>query len=60
MAAVLTEILLIFILLIANGVFAIALVSAKRGRLQAAADAGDRGAAVALALAGTPNPPPAA
>lgn len=52
------EILLIFVLLVMNGVFAmteIALVASKRGRLQTAADAGSRGAARALRLMEAPN-----
>jgi putative hemolysin len=58
MAPVITEIVLIFLLLAANGVFAmaeIALVSAKRARLKTRADEGDKGAAAALALAESPN-----
>ncbi|HEX8372713.1 MAG TPA: hemolysin family protein [Chthoniobacterales bacterium] len=58
MTVILIEILLIFVLLVFNGVFAmteIALVSAKRGRLQVAADGGDAGAAKALTLMEAPN-----
>ena len=58
MTSVLFEIALIFVLLIANGVFAmteIAIVSSRRGKLQAMADAGDKGAAKALELAETPE-----
>lgn len=51
------EILIILLLLVINGVFALsetALVSARRGRLQAMADQGDAGAQVALATANHP------
>ena len=47
------EILFLFGLILLNGVFAmseIALVTARRGRLQALVDQGDSGAAAALAL----------
>jgi len=52
------EILLIFVLLLLNGVFAmseIALVSARKTRLQQRADDGNKGAKIALELAGTTN-----
>jgi putative hemolysin len=52
------EILLIFVLIVANGFFAaseIALVSARRGRLQQQADAGRRAAKQALDLAAHPD-----
>jgi len=55
---VLIEILIIFLLLIANGVFAmteIALVSARKVRLQQRADEGDLAAKEALELAENPN-----
>ena len=58
MSSVLLEIALIFALLIGNGVFAmteIAIVSSRRGKLQAMADAGNKGAKRALELAETPN-----
>lgn len=52
------EIVLIFALLIGNGVFAmteIAIVSSRKGKLQAMADAGNKGAARALKLAERPD-----
>jgi putative hemolysin len=52
------EILIIVLLLLANGVFAmseIAVVAARKARLQQAADRGDRRAARALELANDPN-----
>ncbi len=58
MTAIAIELLLILLLLITNGVFAlaeIALVSAKRARLQQRAEQGDRGAQVALDLAREPT-----
>jgi len=58
MSSVLFEIVLIFVLLLANGVFAmteIAIVSSRRGKLQAMADAGNKGAKKALELADTPE-----
>ena len=58
MTIVLLEILLIFVLLVMNGVFAmteIALVTSKRARLQSIADEGSRGAARALRLMEAPN-----
>ena len=58
MISVLFEIFLILALLIGNGLFAmteIAIVSSRRGKLQAMADGGDKGAAQALLLADSPN-----
>lgn len=58
MTSVLFEIALIFVLLVANGIFAmteIAIVSSRRGKLQAMADAGDKGAKKALELAESPE-----
>jgi len=58
MTSVLFEIALIFVLLLCNGLFAmteIAIVSSRRGVLQARAEAGNKGAARALALADSPN-----
>lgn len=52
------ELLILFAMILANGVFAMsemALVSAKRIRLQHLADAGTRGAETALALAANPG-----
>ncbi len=52
------EIALLFALIVLNGVFAmseIALVTARKARLQKLAEDGDRGAAVALALGSDPN-----
>ncbi len=52
------EIVLLFVLILINGVFAmseIALVTARRGRLQKMADDGHNGAAVALRLAEEPT-----
>ncbi|MEZ5506027.1 MAG: CNNM domain-containing protein [Gammaproteobacteria bacterium] len=52
------DILIILGLILLNGVFAmseIAIVSARRGRLQRAADGGDAGAAKALQLATEPT-----
>ncbi len=52
------EVAIIVLLVIANGVFAmieIAVVSARRARLQKRADRGDERAAAALALARSPN-----
>ena len=48
-----TEVLLLFALILLNGVFAmseIALVTSRRARLQALVEQGDSGAAAALAL----------
>jgi putative hemolysin len=58
MTSVLFEISLIFVLLIGNGVFAmteIAIVSSRRGKLQAMADAGNQGAARAIELSDAPD-----
>lgn len=58
MAAVATEILIIFLLILANGVLAMAemaVVSARKARLQVRADEGDTGASVALNLANEPG-----
>jgi putative hemolysin len=52
------EILLIFLLVVANGAFAmaeIAVVSSRKARLRARGEDGDRGAAVALELAEKPD-----
>jgi putative hemolysin len=54
----LLEIVTVFLLVIINGFFAMsemAVVSARRGRLQAMADKGNKGAKVALELAGDPS-----
>jgi len=54
----LVELVLIVLLIVTNGVFAaaeIAVVSARKGRLEQAAERGHRGAAVALELAENPN-----
>lgn len=58
MNQVLFEVSIIFILLIANGIFAmaeIAVVSSKKGRLRVMADQGRASARVALELAESPN-----
>jgi len=58
MTQVSTELLIIFCLLLANGVFAlaeIAILSAKKVRLQQAAERGSAGARAALALANSPG-----
>ncbi|WP_035612315.1 hemolysin family protein [Haloferula sp. BvORR071] len=58
MSSVFLEIALILVLLLCNGLFAmteIAIVSSRRGLLQARADAGDKGAAKAIELADTPD-----
>ena len=58
MTPVLFEIFLILALLIGNGLFAmteIAIVSSRRGKLQAMADGGDKGARRAIELADSPN-----
>jgi putative hemolysin len=58
MSGVLFEVVVIFALLLANGVFAmaeIALVSSKRARLRRMADNGDTKARIALELAESPN-----
>ncbi|HEY0877235.1 MAG TPA: hemolysin family protein [Zeimonas sp.] len=52
------EIAILFALIVLNGLFAmseIALVTARKARLQKLAEEGDRGAAVALALGSDPN-----
>ena len=52
------ESLFILVLILANGFFAaaeIAIVAARKGRLQQLADEGDRQASVALELAADPN-----
>jgi putative hemolysin len=58
MSAMTAEIVVIFLLLVANGFFAmteIAVVSARKERLKRLADAGDDRARVALELAQSPN-----
>ncbi|NJL40301.1 MAG: HlyC/CorC family transporter [Leptolyngbyaceae cyanobacterium RM2_2_4] len=58
MSSVTTEILIILLLVIANGVFAmseIAVVSARKARLQELAEDGDAKAQAALELANSPN-----
>ena len=53
------EIIFIIVLLIANGVFSMsemAVVSARKARLQKRAGDGDKGAQAALELAGNPGP----
>ncbi len=58
MSQVLFEITIIFLLLIANGVFAmaeIAVVSSRKARLRRLAEQGDSKAAIALELAEAPN-----
>ena len=53
-----TEIIIIFLLILANGVFALsemAIVSARKTRLQQKAQTGDKGAQTALDLAQEPN-----
>ncbi len=58
MSGLATEILLILLLLVLNGLFAmseIAVVTARRIRLAQRADAGDRGARIALELAEDPT-----
>jgi putative hemolysin len=58
MNAVILEVSLVLVLLLANGVFAmteIAIVSSRKGRLQAMAEKGDTGAARALRLSENPN-----
>lgn len=52
------EIVLIFLLVVGNGIFAmaeIAVVSSRKARLRARSEGGDRGAAVALELAERPD-----
>ena len=58
MEIILLEILLIFLLLLINGIFSmseLAVVSARRIRLQQAAEKGNRGAQTAIELAENPN-----
>src|SRR6266545_4950455 len=58
LGSLLVELALIFVLILANGVFAaaeIAVVSARKGRLEQAAERGQQGATVALELADNPN-----
>ncbi len=58
MTVILAEVVVILLLLLANGVFAmteIAIVSARRGRLRRLADQGDSRAQTALDLAQSPN-----
>lgn len=58
MSSVGTQVLIIFVLLLANGVFAmaeIAVVSSRKARLQERAEAGDGRAAAALKLAEDPD-----
>ncbi len=58
MTTIALELGLLFILLVLNGVFAmteIAVVSSRKNRLRARAEAGDAGAVAALALAESPN-----
>ena len=58
MTALVIEIVIILLLLVANGVFAMtemAVVSARKAKLKRLADAGDAGARVALELAESPN-----
>ena len=58
MSAILLEVLFLFLLIAANGVFAmseLAVVSSRKSRLRQWADSGDRKARVALELANDPN-----
>lgn len=58
MNQVTTEIIIIFLLILANGIFSLSemsIVSARKIRLQQQAQAGDKGAQTALALAQEPN-----
>lgn len=58
MSAILLEALFLFLLIAANGVFAmseLAVISARRSRLRQWAESGDRGARVALGLANDPG-----
>lgn len=58
MAEILTEILIILALMVANGLFSMsemAVISARRTRLQHAAQKGDRRAQLALELSDSPN-----
>lgn len=59
MSSITFEIIAIFLLLLANGVFAMsemAIVSARKARLKQRADQGDKKAVAALALADAPGP----
>ena len=61
MNTLLLEIFIVFLLLLANGVFALAeisVVSSRKGRLKMLADEGSPAAAQALALAMQPGPIP--
>ena len=58
MPAVVTEIIVILLLIVVNGLFAmseIAIISARKARLRQKADEGDHRARIALDLAETPN-----
>ncbi len=58
LGSILLELAIIFVLIVANGLFAaseIAIVSARRSRLELLAHSGSRGAVAALALAEHPN-----
>jgi magnesium and cobalt exporter, CNNM family len=58
MTKTVVEVVIIVLLILANGLFAsseMAVVSARKARLRRRAEAGDRGAAVALELAEDPN-----
>ena len=58
MTVVITEVLVLLLLLVANGVFAmteIAIVSARKPRLRRLAEQGDSRARTALELAESPN-----
>ena len=58
MSSVFQEILIVFLLIVANGVFAmseIAIISARKVRLQQSANRGNKKAKVALELANSPN-----
>lgn len=58
MTTVLLELTVIFVLLVANGVFSmaeIAIVSSRKAKLRSLADAGDTRARLALSLAESPN-----
>src|SRR5690349_3587684 len=57
MSAILTEVLIIFVLLLVNGIFAMsemAVVAARKVRLEHRAEEGDAGARAALELAAHP------
>src|SRR5829696_8310801 len=58
MSSILTEVIIILVLLVINGVFAMsemAVIAAKKVRLEQRADDGDRGAKAALGLAAEPT-----